>query len=755
MAKKFDLVDLGDDEATNLAETINNKTCKKIINYLKENEASESDISKNLKIPVSTVHYNVQKLKKNNLIEAKDFYWSPKGNKVHIYKATNKVFVFAQKKSDYLSTKIRAFLPLIILGALLLVANVAYFYLQDQNQEIQGDNLTRFKSDKELINAFTKAPISKSRSLTGHISEINRNIWRLFTGEIFLSIFSRNMKSGTIMDSSSNSVAWSIMEGGSTASQNFADESPIETTDYSKTNIQVKGVDEADIIKTDGKYIYTLAKGKLVIIEAYPSYKSEILSTSELGEFSPKELFIDKDRLLVFGSVDYNFNKNEYGEKISDPINMNAMSVRLYDVSNKKNPELLKTVDFEGNYLTSRKIDSYVYFVINSNPHIKNDIECEELVPKYRESEDDSYPTTNEIEPIAKCTDIGYIESIQAKNFITIASISMNDEDKEIKKEVIVGSGQNVYTSTKNLYIAQTYEKGSQKTVIIKFALDNGEIRFKGDGEVKGHILNQFSMDEYNGNFRIATTIGRSSSNNLYVLDEDLKVIGELEGLAAGESIYSARFMGEKAYIVTFKKVDPLFVIDLSDPTDPKVLGKLKIPGYSDYLHPYDENHLIGIGKDTIESRGNFGWYQGIKMAIFDVSDVENPIEMHKVVIGDRGTESNALKDHKAFLFDKDKELLIIPITLAEVRGEIKASSQRGEITFQGAYVYNLNLEDGFDIKGRVTHYEDNSPSFNGDASIKRSLYIKDVLYTLSNNRLQLNDLNDLDEIGVLRFGDN
>jgi uncharacterized secreted protein with C-terminal beta-propeller domain len=207
-------------------------------------------------------------------------------------------------------------------------------------------------------------------------------------------------------------------------------------------------------------------------------------------------------------------------------------------------------------------------------------------------------------------------------------------------------------------------------------------------------------------------------------------------------------------------------VIDLSDHENPEVLGKLKIPGYSDYLHPYDENHIIGIGKETVEAeeslkegRGlDFAWYQGIKMAIFDVSDVENPIEMHKVIIGDRGTNSEALYDHKAFLFNRERELLVIPITLAEIKGEKTRDNQHGDFVFQGAFVYNINLEDGFDLRGRVTHYDDDEVFkksgfyFRGDAAIRRSLYIEDVLYTLSNTRLQLNDLDDLDRLKVLEF---
>ncbi|MDI6884716.1 MAG: beta-propeller domain-containing protein, partial [Hadesarchaea archaeon] len=166
----------------------------------------------------------------------------------------------------------------------------------------------------------------------------------------------------------------------------------------------------------------------------------------------------------------------------------------------------------------------------------------------------------------------------------------------------------------------------TETTIIHKISIANGTIEYKSQGEVPGQVLNQFSMDEYQGYFRIATTTGWMGQNNVYVLDGNLDIVGRLEGLAPGESIYSARFIGSRAYLVTFKKVDPLFVIDLEDPKNPRALGELKIPGYSDYLHPYDETHLIGVGKDTVDM-GSFAWYQGIKIALFDVSDPENPRE--------------------------------------------------------------------------------------------------------------------------------
>jgi len=224
--------------------------------------------------------------------------------------------------------------------------------------------------------------------------------------------------------------------------------------------------------------------------------------------------------------------------------------------------------------------------------------------------------------------------------------------------------------------------------------------------------------------------------------------------------------MGDKGYIVTFKKVDPLFVLDLSDPTNPNVLGKLKIPGYSDYLHPIDETHLIGLGKDSIESKsGNFAWYQGIKMAIFDVSDVNNPIELHKTIIGDRGTESFALHNHKAFLFDKEKELLVIPVTLAEISDSDKQKTDEevgrwpnyGEYTFQGAMVFNVNLENGFSERGRITHVTDEEELKRGyyyasQSMVKRAFYISNNLYSFSDATLKANNLNTLAAISEVSF---
>ncbi len=261
------------------------------------------------------------------------------------------------------------------------------------------------------------------------------------------------------------------------------------------------------------------------------------------------------------------------------------------------------------------------------------------------------------------------------------------------------------------------------KTKIYKAKIDQEKIDFIAEGEVPGYVLNQFSMDEYNGYFRVATTVENynwqtfveeaTSTNNVYVLDSSLNLVGSVEDLAPGEQIYSAMFMGNRAYIVTFRNVDPLFVIDLTDPTAPTVLGQLKVTGYSGYLHPYDENYIIGIGKETdYDSEDDFAWYQGVKISLFDVSDVSNPVEVAKYEIGDRGTTSPILSDHKALLFDQEKNLLVIPVLVAELdendyEGEVP-DWVYGEYVWQGAYVFDIS-PDGISLRGQITHMDDNT----------------------------------------------
>jgi len=573
-----------------------------------------------------------------------------------------------------------------------------------------------------------------------------------------------------------------------------------DSVDYSETNVQVEGVDEPDIVKTDGKYLYVLAAQNLYILKAYPADDATILSKILFNEeVYVSEFFVKDDYLVVFGGsygvypILYKDSPVVDEESIDDIVGdytwtVPSSVIKIYDISNRQFPVLVKDVEIDGNYYDSRMIGDYIYVVSSEYSYYLYNVYDYKTgdytdgnftlnVPEIRiDNESKKIPIEQ----------IYYFDSPEAVDTMThILSIDLNSLDVN-EKSFLIGVSENMYMSRNNIYLVYTnYEyytfsrmglledySNEESTSIHKIQVKSGDINYIGEGKVPGHVLNQFSMDEHNNFFRIATTIGYSwdennpSSNNIYILDENLEQVSELEGIAKGEQIYSSRFIGDKAYLVTFKNIDPFFTIDLSDPYNPEVLGYLKIPGYSNYLHPYDETHIIGIGKDTIESDNpNFAWYQGIKIALFDVSDFENPVELDKIIIGDRGTDSPALYDHKAFLFDKEKELLVIPISLYEINEETKnryddfPGPDYGEFSFQGAYVYNLNL-DGFDYKGRITHMSEDEKETNenwwywyeSDSYISRSLYIENILYTISNKMVKMNNIDDLSEIKSLEL---
>jgi len=290
-------------------------------------------------------------------------------------------------------------------------------------------------------------------------------------------------------------------------------------------------------------------------------------------------------------------------------------------------------------------------------------------------------------------------------------------------------------------------------TVIHKINIDKDKISIDANGKVPGHIINQFSMDEHNSIFRIATTISprwsrfekqrTQSTNNVYTLDKNLRVLDGLEGIAEGEQIYSTRFIGDRLYMVTFKQTDPFFVIDLSNPRDIKELGKLKIPGFSRYLHPYDANTIIGIGREATAT----GRTQGLKISLFDVSNVENPEEIARFVTKERYAQSTAEYEHKAFLFSKDKELLVIPVYSQEPRcfGEHCPAEQVE--SYNGAMVFRITKDD-IELRGIIDHSIARTPGkYYYGPLVERSLYIDDMLYTKSPTLLRINQIEDLSSV--------
>ena len=566
--------------------------------------------------------------------------------------------------------------------------------------------------------------------------------------------------------------------------------------DYSRTNVQVQGVDEADIVKTDGEYIYSIHGNSVIIVKAYPVNEMKVASKIEMNDY-PSEIFVEEDKLIVFGEKSYSYMGIPYFPVFSYPKSF----IKIYDVSDRQDPKLEKEIVISGSYVQSRMTDGYVYAIFTQPAyyHPSWPINLPEISVDGR---------SEVIEP-GEIYYFGYPDSYYS--FSTILSLDLGNLRHETKT-FLLGDTQTVYASKSSLYIAYTkyysmydfydefveeviipsspeglrqrikeispslskpermielqkaiddyfmerpmeleefYNKVSEnyvklerkivkekeRTIVYKFSMDGLDISYKGRAEVSGRLHNQFSMDEYEGKFRMATTsgFGDYQENDVYVFDEEMNIVSKLEGIAPGESIYSARFIGDKLYLVTFRQIDPFFVIDLTE--EPKVLGYLKLPGVSDYIHPYDEDHLIGFGRDADEE----GRVKGIKISLFDVSDYSSPKEIYSYKFGEQGSYSQASYEHKAFLFSKEKHLLAVPATI---------SDGTRFYPWRGIVVFNIDLNDGISLKGKIDHGK--QPFWYNE--VKRSLYINDVLYTISDRMIKANSLEDLRELNRIEL---
>jgi uncharacterized secreted protein with C-terminal beta-propeller domain len=535
----------------------------------------------------------------------------------------------------------------------------------------------------------------------------------------------------------------------------YASSSAITPNVYSTTNIQVAGVDELDAVKTDGEYIYTVSGNTVFIVNAsLPD--AGVVSRIECDDFAPSGIFVSGDRLAIIGS--------NYSIPVLTPfsngtsqtyVSQSQTHVRVYDVSNRTNPILLRNFTMTGNYLDSRMIGEYIYLMATMPAYLLNNTVILPMI------------YSNDSAKEIPATEIYYSNVSDAYlAYSTLVALNVqNASEQPTTMTIMMGQASNMYVSLNNTYV--TFPNTDGGTTICRIHMDNSDLTAAAQGEVPGQVLNQFSMDEYGDYFRVATTtwieevqnvsitnprstpiISNVQSTNVYVLDMNLNIVGMLENISVGENFHSARFVEDRCYLVTFQQTDPLFVVDLSDPTSPKVLGNLTASGYSDYLQPYDENHLIGVGKETVEAEsGYFAWYQGIKIAIFDVTNVSNPVQMWDVTMGDRGSDSPVLYDHKALLFDKQMDLLVIPVTVAEINQSQYPNgvpdNAYGTQVWQGVYVYNITLSDGLVLKGNITHAE--TPGLPPTTLfVTRALYIGNILYTVSQGKIELNSLVDL-----------
>ena len=488
--------------------------------------------------------------------------------------------------------------------------------------------------------------------------------------------------------------------------------------------------------EVDKKYIYYLSKQRLIILNAESAESSEKIAEINFEEknFYPVEIYVEKDRLAVLGNdISGDVTKTVstedkelkcYAHGPSD----SKSGIIIYNISDRKNPKEIRKVMVKGIYTSSksRMIDGKIYFVatqyIGPLQRKLEELNEDDYKPKYVDT------LKGEEEQCIGFDKIYNIEEGSDSDYLMLVGIDLNS-DKEADIQTFLGTGGTIYASEKNMYIAtneyeydEDYNETDRKVKILKFELKDGKFVYKAQGEVKGQVENQFSMDEKDDNFRIATTT--SEANNLYILNDKLEEIVKIEGLAQGESIYSVRYMGDKAYVVTFKQTDPFWVIDLSDVKNPKVLGEVKLPGYSTYLHPYDETHVIGFGYGDETQRE-------LKLVMFDVSDFANPKVLFEIAVGDKYTYSELLYNHKAAIFSKEKNIIAFPIT-----------SSAGKKVNSRAVIYGIDLDNGFVLKGEVGEVIDNY-----EKQVRRIVYVNNNYYALSYVDVKVANMDSLEVV--------
>ncbi len=586
--------------------------------------------------------------------------------------------------------------------------------------------------------------------------------------------------------------------------------------DYSGTNVQEEGVDESDVIKTDGTYLYVLANQKLEIIQAVPAADMKAVGHLDL-DLPGSELYLGTGKAIVLGQPSYYMygmgvpmmggmgvavsgsastgtaasvppaTGSAGGSPGSDPnpgntgtasgterpwLN-NGMSFDVYvvDVSDPAAPSQAKKYSFEGQLITSRMIGTKLYLVSYTWPTIADPVSVagaavEDILPKYRVMTG----SEESVQPLVAVADVYHPVNPDGYSMINVTTIeTANLEAAPVSTGIMAGYGV-IYASTAALYVSspnydmQGYARES--TDIHKFSLTGDSAQYTASGRIIGHLLNQFSMGEKDGFLRVATTesqimpmgIGmlvgapgaifsapvQASENHVFVLEQasdKLEIAGQIDGIAKGEQLYAARFVGDRGFLVTFQRIDPLFTVDLADPHNPKIVGELKVPGYSEYIHMLDENHLLTIGKDAQQENG-FAWYLGLKLSIFDVTDLANPTLLQDKTIGARGTDSEALYNHKAFTYHNG--LLAFPVDLYE--GDTTPPSY-GNYTFGGLMVYRVSLDKGFEELGRISTVGQIEPYYWNYNQWTRGIFIGDSVYAACDHDIKAAAVADMSKL--------
>ena len=495
-------------------------------------------------------------------------------------------------------------------------------------------------------------------------------------------------------------------------------QSTSDTSNFYETNIQVSGIDEGDIIKTDGTYLYLLNGSDLSIID---TQKGDMKKAAKLNLLEgtnyikstvvQSECYLNGKFLIVLLSLQDDGKDNTV--------------IRIYNVENPYLPLQESTLTQSGRYLSSRLTGSilYTFSAFHTAYNFSETDETPELVT--------FIPSINE-KPIA--FDCIYIPSESTTfSYTVISSVDLKSPSKFCDQNAVLADGNFSYVSPSYVYFASNYrfhrENGNLQTEINRFSIQNGFLKAAGGISLEGSINNQFSMDEYNGYFRVITTVDEyktvtekgnnftdmKRSNALYIFNSELTQIASIEELAEEEQVYSARFMEDMLYFVTFRQTDPLFSADLSDPYHPKIIGSLKIPGFSSYLHPFSDNLLFGLGREVDEKTGVV---LGIKLSMFDISDPTDVKEIDKTVIENQSIDSLALSNHKAVFAAPEKNIIGFEV-------------QYYYESFETSYLtYSYSKKKGF-----VNTIDKNTTSINPMVNSEgRAVYIGDTLYIAKAN---------------------
>lgn len=524
------------------------------------------------------------------------------------------------------------------------------------------------------------------------------------------------------------------------------------SSDYSQTNNQVIGVDEMDSVVTDGKYIYSINDNDIDISLAYTNTKGANALSNYMVidypdtiisypiQFNIEGLFVDEDYLVVIGTETFNFIDTQ---SASTEIEYNGLggtqNVRVYIYSIEDNFILDSNYTVSGRFLGSRKIDDNLIIVTNTYlPLSQKDIVIDTYLPFYQ---------INSVKVDAEYENIVYIEGTSPNSYTSFYSLDL--DHSQVDMEVILGDNSyNLYVSSNNIYLAGSIyyfapmadlinleaPVSETKTAIIKVAIDGATLEYNSMGVVEGSTLSQFSMDEYNGNLRVATTsTGLNYINNrLFVLDENLEELSRIENIGkVGERIKSIRFVGNYGYVVTFLQTDPFYVINMVDTKLPFIEGKLETPGFSSYLQPLNNDYMLGIGFGD-----NSGGINGLKIAIYDISDKTNPVVFSEVIF-DYGAfgwgYSSATYNHKDLLVSMSKGIIALPFSIYDYNDE------QGKKYNSGILVYNFDKIKGLTYSGYVQHEENSEENIY----VYKSKFIADYFYTISNKYIQVSRIDD------------